>query len=411
MIPLRPLPRQGSDGYRDLLRRRAVEDGAIRTSVTEILGKVRAGGDRAILELTERFDGVRISSTRVPMSACEEALDALDTPVREALREAARRIESVHRAQQFREAPVTVVPGVRVWREWRPYHRVGLYTPGGRTVYPSSVLMMALPAVIAGCAEIVLCSPPQHDGRVAPAILAAAAMTGITEVHATGGAQAIAAMAYGTETIGRVDKIVGPGNAFVTEAKRQVFGEVGIDMPAGPSEVVVISDGSTNPDWLAADLRAQAEHSPDAMAILLTTSATDAAALSSVPAGQVTALQCATIEDAIAFANDFAPEHLSLACRDPARWLPGVRSAGSVFLGPYGAPAAGDYATGANHVLPTGGSARSFGALGVSAFGRAIQVQQVEANGIEAVASVVDILAAVERLPWHAASVRLRFDR
>jgi len=379
--------------------------------VTEILGKVRAGGDRAILELTERFDGVRISSTRVPMSACEEALDALDTPVREALREAARRIESVHRAQQFREAPVTVVPGVRVWREWRPYHRVGLYTPGGRTVYPSSVLMMALPAVIAGCAEIVLCSPPQHDGRVAPAILAAAAMTGITEVHATGGAQAIAAMAYGTETIGRVDKIVGPGNAFVTEAKRQVFGEVGIDMPAGPSEVVVISDGSTNPDWLAADLRAQAEHSPDAMAILLTTSATDAAALSSVPAGQVTALQCATIEDAIAFANDFAPEHLSLACRDPARWLPGVRSAGSVFLGPYGAPAAGDYATGANHVLPTGGSARSFGALGVSAFGRAIQVQQVEANGIEAVASVVDILAAVERLPWHAASVRLRFDR
>jgi histidinol dehydrogenase len=147
------------------------------------------------------------------------------------------------------------------------------------------------------------------------------------------------------------------------------------------------------------------------MAILLTTSATDAAALSSVPAGQVTALQCATIEDAIAFANDFAPEHLSLACRDPARWLPGVRSAGSVFLGPYGAPAAGDYATGANHVLPTGGSARSFGALGVSAFGRAIQVQQVEANGIEAVASVVDILAAVERLPWHAASVRLRFDR
>ena len=411
MIPLRPLPRQGSDGYRDLLRRRAVEDGAIRTSVTEILGKVRAGGDRAILELTERFDGVRISSTRVPMSACEEALDALDTPVREALREAARRIESVHRAQQFREAPVTVVPGVRVWREWRPYHRVGLYTPGGRTVYPSSVLMMALPAVIAGCAEIVLCSPPQHDGRVAPAILAAAAMTGITEVHAIGGAQAIAAMAYGTETIGRVDKIVGPGNAFVTEAKRQVFGEVGIDMPAGPSEVVVISDGSTNPDWLAADLRAQAEHSPAAMAILLTTSATDAAALSSVPAGQVTALQCATIEDAIAFANDFAPEHLSLACRDPARWLPGVRSAGSVFLGPYGAPAAGDYATGANHVLPTGGSARSFGALGVSAFGRAIQVQQVEANGIEAVASVVDILAAVERLPWHAASVRLRFDR
>ena len=383
----------------------------VRTSVTEILGKVKAGGDRAILELTERLDEVRISSTRVPMDVCQEALRALDAPVREALREAARRIEAVHRAQQFREDRVTVVPGVRVWREWRPYHRVGLYAPGGRTVYPSSVLMMALPAVIAGCAEIVLCSPPQQDGRVDSAILAAAAMAGITEVHAIGGAQAIAAMAYGTETIGRVDKIVGPGNPFVTEAKRQVFGDVGIDMPAGPSELVVISDGSANPDWLAADLRAQAEHSPDAIALLLTTADSDAEALTSMLDGQVTAYRCATIEDAIVFANDFAPEHLSLACRDPERWLPAVWSAGSVFLGAYGAAAAGDYATGANHVLPTGGSARSFGALGVSAFGRAIQVQQVDENGIEAVAAVVDVLAAVERLPWHAASVRLRFDR
>jgi len=267
---------------------------------------------------------------------------------------------------------------------------------------------MAIPARIARCAEIVLCSPPQRDGRVAPAILAAAAMAGVTEVHAVGGAQAVAALAYGTESIRRVDKIVGPGNSYVTEAKLQVFGEVAIDMPAGPSEVVVISDGSVNPEWLAADLRAQAEHSPDALAVLLTTSDADAAALQSIAEGQVTAYRCKTIDDAMTFANDFAPEHLSLACRDPERWLASVTSAGSIFLGAYAPAAAGDYATGANHVLPTGGAARSFGALGVPAFGRAVQVESVDQSGIERIAAVVEVLAELERLPWHASSVRLR---
>jgi histidinol dehydrogenase len=407
MSRLTPLPDKGTREYRELVDRRPTPEN-VEETVREILDYVNASGDRAVLELTERLDGVRLEAIEVKREQWQAALDALDGNLREALAEAARRIQAVHQAQQFHEPAVVVAPGVRVWREWRPFSRVGLYAPGGRTAYPSSVLMMAIPARIAGCPEIVLCSPPQRDGRIAPATLAAAAMAGVTEVYAVGGAQAIGALAYGTETIRRVDKIVGPGNTYVTAAKLQVFGEVDIDMPAGPSEVVVISDGTVAPRWLEADLRAQAEHSPDALSVLVTTSAGDAAAMERLDTGQVSAFQADSLEAAIAFANDFAPEHLTLACREPERWLPRITSAGSIFLGPYSAAAAGDYATGANHVLPTGGSARSFGALGVHAFGRAVQVQQVDETGIQSIAAVTDVLAAAEGLPWHAASVRLR---
>jgi len=403
------LPPRGSAAYRQLVRRRPVTDD-FRDQVSGILGAVRDGGDRALLDLTERYDGVRLTTSRVEREAWQLALDALDRSVREALVETIRRVELVHRAQQFHEGAVIVAPGVQVWREWRAFQRVGLYVPGGRTVYPSSVVMMAVPAQIAGCEQIVLCSPPQRNGQVAPAILAAAALSGVTEVHAMGGAQAIAAFAYGTESIRRVDKIVGPGNAYVTAAKLQVVGEVAIDMPAGPSEIVVISDGSANPQWLAADLRAQAEHSPDAIGVLVTTAPADVAALDDAADGQIRGFHCQTITEAIAFANDFAPEHLTLACRDARRWLSQVTAAGSVFLGPTAPPAAGDYATGANHVLPTGGAARSFGALGVADFGRAIQVQAIDAGGIDAIAAVTDVLARVEALPWHARSVRLRSE-
>jgi len=409
MSELLRLPARGSAAYRHLVSRRPVT-GDIQDQVTGILGAVRDGGDRALADLTERYDGVRLTTSRVPREAWQAALGGLDGSIREALTEAIRRVEAVHRAQQFREEAVSVAPGVQVWREWRAFRRVGVYVPGGRTVYPSSVPMLAVPARIAGCEEIVLCSPPQRDGRVAPAILAAAVLSGVTEVHAMGGAQAIAALAYGTESIQRVDKIAGPGNAYVTAAKLQVVGEVAIDMPAGPSEVVVISDGSTNPTWLAADLRAQAEHSPDAIGVLLTTSMADAVALEDIPERQVRGFHCDAIADAIAFANDFAPEHLTLACRDARRWLSQVMAAGSVFVGPYAPGAAGDYATGANHVLPTGGAARSFGALGVSDFGRAIQVQAIDASGIDAITSVTDVLARLEALPWHARSVRLRSE-
>jgi histidinol dehydrogenase len=407
MTALLPLPARDSPEYRKLIDRGAIAEN-VQDTVSEILEFVRAAGDRAIVELTERLDGVRLETTEVKRDEWQSALEALESRVREALAEMARRIQAVHQAQRFHEPAVDVAPGIRVWREWRPFERVGLYAPGGRTVYPSSVLMMAIPARLAGCREIVLCSPPQRDGRIAPVMLAAAALAGVTEMHAVGGAQAIAAMAYGTGQINRVDKIVGPGNAYVTAAKLQVVGEVAIDMPAGPSELVVISDGSADPAWLAADLQAQAEHSPDAIAVLVTSSSRDAAALEDLAGDQVKAFRAASVEDAIAFGNDFAPEHLMVACRDAQRWLPLVRSAGSVFLGPFAAAAAGDYATGANHVLPTGGAARSFGSLGVSDFGRAIQVQQIDESGVASAAAVTDVLADIENLQWHGASVRIR---
>lgn len=407
MSRLTPLPSKGTEEYRKLVERQSISE-EVKETVGQILGYVDDSGDRAVLDLTERLDGVRLASTEVRREEWQAALEALDGRLRNGLAEAARRIEAVHQVQAFREPAVNVAPGVRVWREWRAFQRVGLYAPGGRTVYPSSVLMMAIPARIAGCKEIVLCSPPQSDGHLAPAILAAAAMTGVTEVHAVGGAQAIAALAYGTETIRRVDKIVGPGNAYVTAAKLRVFGEVAIDMPAGPSEVVVISDGSVDPRWLEADLRAQAEHAPDAVSLLVTTSASDGAAVDGFDDSQVRAIQADSTETAIAFANDFAPEHLTLAVRDPDRWLPLIKSAGSIFLGAYSAPAAGDYATGANHVLPTGGTARSFGALGVNSFGRAVQVQQVDEAGVQSILPITDVLGDVEKLPWHSSSVRIR---
>lgn len=407
MSSLAPLPAAGSAAYRELVERRSVPD-EVAAAVAQILTEVRSRGDHALAELTERYDGVRLTTTQVPERAMQQALASLDSALVDALREMAHRIELVHGAQQHLEDPVSVASGVRVWREWRPFDRVGLYAPGGRTVYPSSVLMLAIPARLAGCREIVLCSPPQSDAKVAPAILAAAAIAGVTEVHAVGGAQAIGALAYGTHTIRPVQMIAGPGNAFVTAAKLQVYGAVAIDMPAGPSEVVVISDGSTDPDWLAGDLRAQAEHSPDALAILVTTSQADAVALDAVDVRQVRGFLVESVEQAIAFSNDFAPEHLALSVRNARKYLSLVTAVGSVFLGGGAPPAAGDYATGANHVLPTGGSARSFGALGVRNFGRPIQVQEVDTVGIEQLVRIADVLARHENLPGHAASVRIR---
>ena len=411
MIAVDALPAPGSDAYRALARRTPLTD-QVRTRTQAVLVDVQRRGDAALLDLTERFDGVRLQHTSVPKRAIGAALEQLDAGLRTALEAAAAHIEAVHRAQLFQEEPVEVVRGVRVWREWRPLHRVGIYVPGGRTVYPSSVLMLAIPARLAGCEEIVMCSPPQRDGAIAPAILAAAALTAVTEVHAVGGAQAIAAMAYGTESIPRVDKIFGPGNAYVTAAKLMVFGEVAIDMPAGPSEIVILTDGSVPAPWIAADLRAQAEHAPDARALLVSSDPSIAASvrdlLDGSAASQVRVLTATDMDDAVAFANAFAPEHLTLACAQPEGWLPRISAAGSVFLGAYAPAAAGDYATGANHVLPTGGASRSFSALGVEAFGRRVQVQSIDRDGLSRLEPVVTAIAAAENLTAHAESVRVR---
>ncbi|HYM50959.1 MAG TPA: histidinol dehydrogenase, partial [Candidatus Limnocylindrales bacterium] len=405
------LPQPGSDAYRALLERKPFPS-EVREVVAAIIADVRRRGDAAVTEYTRRFDGATLGTSGVSPSEVSAAGDRVDPSLRDALREAMRRIEAVHRVQLPAEPAAEPVAGARVWREWRPFRRVGLYVPGGRARYPSSVLMMAVPARIAGCPEVVLCSPPQPDGRLPDVVLAAAAMAGATQVHRVGGAQAIAAMAYGTETIARVDKIFGPGNAYVTAAKVLVTGDVAIDMPAGPSELVIVTDGSTPPEWLAADLRAQTEHSPDALGILVSTSAAVAttidAMLADVASPRLRVLTAAGMGEAIRFADDFAPEHLALHCQEAERWLPSISQVGSVFLGPSSAPAAGDYATGANHVLPTGGSARSYGPLGVEAFGRMIQVQAVFPAATAAMVSVSDPLAQAEGLPWHGRSIALR---
>jgi histidinol dehydrogenase len=411
MIAVDVLPAPGTAAYRALVNRTPVPED-VRVKTRTLLLDVQRRGDAALLDLTERFDGVRLLQTAVPSQAMRAALDKVDRELRGALEVAAGNIEAVHGAQRFREEPVDVVKGVRVWREWRPLHRVGIYVPGGRTVYPSSVLMLAIPARLAGCQEIVLCSPPQRDGQVAAVILAAAGIAGVTEVHAIGGAQAIAAMAYGTESIRRVDKIFGPGNAYVTAAKLAVFGEAAIDMPAGPSEILILTDGSVPAPWIAADLRAQAEHAPDARAVLVSTDSAMAAAVRDLVEGdlgkQVRVLTATDLEEAVAFANDFAAEHLTLACAEPGRWLARISAAGSVFLGPYAPAAAGDYATGANHVLPTGGASRSFSALGVDAFGRTLQVQSLDRSGLAKLEPVVEAIAGAEELTAHAESVRAR---
>ncbi|MGH7777577.1 MAG: histidinol dehydrogenase [Candidatus Dormibacterales bacterium] len=409
MIVPRPLPAGAAPAAEGRSLRRASDDA--RRAAAEILAQVREGGDGAVAALTERFDGARLASSRVDPSEVEAALAGLDPDLAAALREARSHIEAVHTAQRFREEAVEPVRGVRVWREWRPLRRVGLYVPGGRAAYPSTVLMLAVPARLAGCREVVLCTPPGKEGRVAAAVLAAAALAGVTEVHAVGGVQAVGAMAYGTESIRPVDKIFGPGNRYVTAAKLLVFGEVAVDMPAGPSEVVVVAGPGAPAEWVAADLRAQAEHAPDALAVLVTPDAGlagEVAGRLQDIAAQVSVHVAPDLESAVRFADGFAPEHLILAFEGAEAALPEVSRAGSVFLGLTSPAAAGDYATGANHVLPTGGAGAAFGALGLADFGRVLQVQSVSAQGLDRLRRIVAALAAAEGMPAHAESVRVR---
>lgn len=384
----------------------------VEREAAAVLEQVRRGGDRAIQELTLRFDGVRVAQSRVEPAEISAALQAAPAELVKALQAAATNLSRVACAQRFAEEEVSVRPGVKLWREWRPLRRVGIYVPGGRAPYPSSVVMLCAPARLAGCEEVVLCAPPGRDGRIHPHILAAAGLAGATEVHAIGGAQAIAAMAFGTETLAAVDKVFGPGNAHVTAAKRLVFGRVAVDMPAGPSEVVVVSDGSTPAAWLAADLEAQAEHAPDALGVLISTDPEHAAAVRGLLdprlAAQVRVYRAESLEQALGFSNRFGPEHLILACRDPRRWLPRVQSAGSVFLGSHSPAAAGDYATGANHVIPTGGAVRSFSPLGLDDFGRTLQVQEITPAGLASLKAVIEPLARAEGFSHHLRSALLR---
>ncbi|MGZ6391672.1 MAG: histidinol dehydrogenase [Ktedonobacterales bacterium] len=397
--------------------------------VQRILEDVRARGDAALLEYAERFDGGRPRRLRVPAEEIAAALANADAAYVTAMEQAARSIETFHRAQLdalSAEPAVETVPGVCVWRVWRPIERIGVYVPGGGALYPSCLLMASIPARVAGCAEIVVCTPAGPDGRVPAPVLAAAALAGVTEVYAIGGVQAIAALAYGTETIRAVDKIFGPGSSYVAAAKALVASEVAIDLPAGPSEVLIVADETANPTWAAADLLAQAEHGPESACVLVTTSRAVAETtrdemrrqLEKLPTAAVireslrrngALLEAETMDDALAFANDYASEHLELLVAHAEQVIGRVYNAGSVFLGGWSVESAGDYATGGNHTLPTAGYARSFGPLAIEAYGRKMQVQRLEQSGLGRIRQAIETLAATEELPAHAAAVRTRF--
>jgi histidinol dehydrogenase len=393
-------------------------------AVREIVAAVRDGGDRALRELTERFDGCRLDELRVPELEVRAALDAAPTDLRTALEYAAGEITAYHEAQ--RPSPFVLErDGVRLRELAVPVGRAGLYVPGGRASYPSTVLMTALPARVAGVPELALCVPPDRDGRVPVATLAAAALAGVDEVYRVGGAQAIAALAYGTETIAATDVIVGPGNLYVALAKREVAGVVGIESYAGPSEIVVVADDSAPAELVAVDLLAQAEHGPGGSAILVTwidavadavadaveKLLADAPRRNEIEATLATGGRLVLVEDAdaaMAAANAIAPEHLELVTADPEALLPQVRNAGAVFLGPWAPAVIGDYVAGVNHVLPTARTARYASALRVDTFLKHIHVVDTDAAALARIAPHVRALAEAEGLAEHARSVALR---
>jgi histidinol dehydrogenase len=395
----------------------------LRERVAVLIDRVRRDGDTALREMAREFDGVELERLEVPGDALRRALDSLDAPVVRALERARDNIARAHAAWLPATVEVETEPGVVVGRRADPLGRVGVYAPGGRAAYPSSVLMGLVPARVAGVGETVLCSPPQADGLPAPTVLAAAALAGADRVFAIGGAGAVAAMAFGSASVPRVDRIVGPGNAYVAEAKAQVAGVVGIDSPAGPSELLVIWDGRTSAAAVAREMLAQAEHDPDAavIAVLLPSASRSALVqelerlLADAPrapiARQALAERGAILGardagEALDFAADWAPEHLLLAVSDPEAMLPSVRNAGTVFLGETASVAFGDYLTGANHVLPTAGAARAYSGLSTLDFMRWTTYQRIDRSAAARLAEATGVLADAEGLPAHAAAAR-----
>ena len=399
---------------------------ATTTLVAGILDAVAARGDAAVREHALRFDGVDIDGLAVDPADIDAATAGLPARLAEAMAAAAARIETFHRAGMQQGYAIETAPGVQCGRIVRPIRRVGLYVPAGSAPLPSTALMLGIPARLAGCEEVVLCTPPRADGSADPLVLAAAALCGIRRVFRIGGAQAIAAMAHGTGSVPACDKVFGPGNAYVTEAKQQAAqrGWAAIDMPAGPSEVLVIADAGANPDWVAADLLSQAEHGPDSQVLLLTDSrelAMRVAAaiepqLARLPRAAIAAqaleharlLVVESLADAFDISNAYAPEHLILALRDAPAWLERVGAAGSVFLGDHTPEALGDYCSGTNHVLPTGGAAPAWSGLSVASFQTAISVQSATPAGLAAIGPDAVRLAEAEGLEAHASAVRLR---
>ncbi|MCC4857214.1 histidinol dehydrogenase [Vibrio lentus] len=410
-----------------VLERPAIAEGAnITATVSGVIAKVRNEGDAALKELTEKFDGVTPESIRVRSEEIEEACARLTPEMKQALEQAYRNIAKFHEAQKPQPIKVETQPGVVCEQVTRAINTVGLYIPGGSAPLPSTVLMLGVPAQIAGCRKVVLCSPPP----IADEILYVAKLCKIDEVYNVGGGQAVAAMAYGTESVAKVDKIFGPGNAYVTEAKRQVsndFRGAAIDMPAGPSEVLVIADETADADFIAADLLSQAEHGPDSQVVLVTPSPVIADQVTDAVQKQLKELSRATIAQqalassliiiaesitqAIAISNFYGPEHLIVQTKNPRELLPLLDNAGSIFLGDWSPESAGDYASGTNHVLPTYGYTKTYSSLGLADFSKRMTVQELTADGLQGLAPTVVTVAEAEGLDAHKRAVTIRVEK
>ena len=410
-----------------LLAWESVSDDKVNTIVNEVIGRVRTEGDAALVEYTNRFDRTNARSMQdleLGQARLQQALDGLPAEQRAALEKAADRVRGYHERQKGESWQYTEADGTMLGQQITPMDRVGIYVPGGKAAYPSSVLMNALPAHVAGVREIIMVVPTP-EGVLNELVLAAAALAGVDRVFTLGGAQAVAALAYGTETVPRVDKIVGPGNIFVATAKRAVFGAVGIDMIAGPSEILVVCDGKTDPDWVAMDLFSQAEHDEDAQSILI---CPDADYLDQVEASinkllptmerreiieislqnRAALIKVADMEQAAELSNRIAPEHLELSVEDPVALLPQIRHAGAIFMGRFTAEALGDYCAGPNHVLPTSGTARFSSPLGVYDFQKRSSLIMFSADGASEMGKVASVLARGESLTAHARSAEYR---
>lgn len=411
--------------WKSILSRPTLNTATLRDTVLQVLGDIREKGDKAVIEYEEKFDKVKLASLEVTEEEFAEAEKATDSTLKETIGKALENIRTFHASQKFEGQKVTTTTGVTCWQKAVAIEKVGLYIPGGTAPLFSTVLMLAAPAKIAGCKEIVLCSPPNREGKINPAILYAAKAAGVSRIFKAGGVQAIGAMAYGTESIPKVYKIFGPGNQYVMAAKQEVsLHDVAIDMPAGPSEVAVLADETANPAYVASDLLSQAEHGVDSQSILITTSEELINAvqeevekqLSVLPRKEITEkslshsklILVSSIDEAIEMSNEYAPEHLIIETKDYMHVAERIVNAGSVFLGPYTPESAGDYASGTNHTLPTNGYAKAYSGVNLDSFTRKITFQEITREGIMNIGPTIETMAANEFLDAHKNAVTVR---
>jgi len=416
------------DTWSGLCKRPLLNVSNLDKPVREILKRVKVDGDKAIRDYSKQFDKVDLDDIRISPQEIEEAAGLIPVKLKKAIETARKNIEKFHRPQVCGTDVIETMAGVRCWRKNVPVGKVGLYIPGGSAPLFSTVLMLSVPAKIAGCRRVIICTPPDHNGKINPLVLYASHITGITEIFKAGGAQAIAAMAYGTETIPRVDKIFGPGNQYVTKAKEMVQSEgVAIDMPAGPSEVLVIADDSADPSFVASDLLAQAEHGPDSQVVLLTDSNELLSKVRNEVDNQLRELPRKSIaghsllnslavllrdmNECIGFSNKYAPEHLIINTKDASELAEKVVNAGSVFIGRYSCESAGDYASGPNHTLPTNGFARTYSGISVDSFVKKITFQELSAEGLGKIGPAVEAMAEAEHLIGHRNAVSIRLKK